>query len=67
MTYYNTERCAIINLDNIEKVAIRPVEDGCELTFNFISGKSYSMHFDDKESCRKEYRDVLLIMSKEDE
>lgn len=65
MTFYNTKRGTVINLDNVEKVTMMVIEDGFELIFNFISGKSHTLVFRDEEICRKEYREILLIMSKE--
>ena len=66
MNIYDTERGVLINLDNVERVTYIPVENGFELIFNFISGKSHSMFFVNIEDCRRAYRDVLLIMSRED-
>lgn len=66
MTVYNTKRCTVINLDNVERVTMVSIENGFELIFNFISGKSHSMFFSNKETCREEYIEILRIMNKED-
>ena len=66
MNIYNTKQAVLINLDNVEKVTMMSIENGYELIFNFISGKSHTILFRDEEKCRQEYRKVLLLMSSED-
>ena len=66
MTVYNTRCGTLINLDNVEKVTNYAIENGYELTLHFVSGKHNSIIFKDEESCKREYRNILLIMSKED-
>ena len=66
MTVYNTKAGTLINLDNVEKVTMMSIENGYELIFHFVSGKHHSIIFKDEEACRRAYRDILLIMSRED-